>query len=40
MVYNQPTASPEIRKLKRYANNPFICWATPTFADYQSGTRS
>ena len=40
MIYNQTTAPQELRKLKRYANNPYVCWATPTFADYVTGTRS
>lgn len=40
MVYRSSTAPKEIKRLKRYANNPFICWATPTFADYVKGTRS
>jgi len=35
MVYRQDTAPKEIRHLKRYANNNIICWATPTFNDYE-----
>lgn len=40
MVYRQSTASKELRKLKRYANNPFVCWATPTWEAYNADARS
>lgn len=40
MVYRAGTAPRETKQLKRYANNPFICWAVPTFDDYVSGTHS
>lgn len=40
MVYRQKTAPRETMQLKRYANNPFVCWGTPTFADYVASTRS
>lgn len=40
MVYRESTAPKIIKKLKRYANNPFVCWATPTFADYDTSKKS
>ena len=40
MVYRQNTAPKETMQLKRYANNPFVCWGTPTFADYKASARS
>lgn len=40
MVYRQSTAPKEVKRLKRYANNPFVCWQTPTYKDYDANARS
>lgn len=40
MIYREDTASKELKRLKRYANNCYVCWGTPTFADYNPSAHS
>lgn len=40
MCYMGANIPQELKRLKRYANNPYVCWATPTFANYDSSKRS
>lgn len=40
MIYRKYTAPTEIKRLARYANNPYVCWATPTWEDYNTSAHS
>lgn len=40
MVYRGDTASKELKRLKRYANNPYVCWGTPSFKEYDPNKHS
>lgn len=39
MIYRQDTAPLQVRKLKRYANNPYVCWKTPSFKEYDANLK-
>lgn len=39
MIYDKPTAGEQIRKLQRWANNPYVHFACKRFADYDTSVK-